>query len=102
MDCMNSEQIIETLRLHQPELQWLGVESLALFGSMVRGEAGEGSDIDLAATYDDAVVKSLFDLGGVAAAIETYLGTDNFDLADERHLHPHVRRGFLQNHVRIF
>ena len=73
------------------------MESLALFGSVVSGEAGEGADIDLAATYDDAVVKSLFDMGGVAAAIEAFLETNNFDLADERRLHPHVRRGFLQN-----
>ena len=41
-------------------------------------------------------------MGGVAAAIESYLGTNNFDLADERRLHPHLRDAFLNGHVRIF
>ncbi len=99
---MDRNQIIDALRRNQISLRGLGVESLALFGSVARGEAGAESDIDLAATYNEAIVKDLFDLGGVAAAIESYLGTHNFDLADEQHLHPHVRQAFLQDHVRIF
>ncbi len=99
---MDRDTIIATLRTHQADLRGLGVESLALFGSIVRGDADAESDIDLAATYNAAVVRDLLDMGGIAAAIETYLGTDNFDLADERRLHPHVRETFLQEHVRIF
>lgn len=99
---MRREQVIDDLRRHRADLEELGVESLALFGSVARGEETLNSDIDLAAVYDDAVIRNLLDLGGVAAAIEQCLGTDRFDLADERRLHPHVRSTFQQEHVRIF
>ena len=38
---------LEILRRHRAELQEVGVKSLKLFGSVVRGEAGPGSDIDI-------------------------------------------------------
>ena len=38
---------MEILRSHQAELRGAGVKSLKLFGSVVRGEAGPGSDIDI-------------------------------------------------------
>ena len=99
---MTRAQIIEILRRHRHELNQLGVEGLALFGSAARDETDSESDIDLAATFDESVVKSLLDVGGVAATIERYLGTDNFDLADERQLRSHVKNAFQREHVRIF
>ncbi len=99
---MDRDQIITKLRNGRVELQRLGVRSLAVFGSSVRGDSEPGSDIDLAALYDDEIVKDLMDLGGVAAAIERCLGTDNFDLADESRLAPHVSQNFTREHVRIF
>ena len=99
---MERNAIISALRAHQEELRSLGVKSLALFGSVARGQARPGSDIDIAAVYDDSVVRDLMDMGGVAAAIESYLGTDNFDLANEANLSLHVRGQFLREHVRIF
>lgn len=99
---MDKNLVISALRSHQEDLRSLGVKSLALFGSIARGQARPDSDIDIAATYDDAVVRDLMDMGGVAAAIESYLGTDNFDLANEANLSPHVRGQFTREHVRIF
>lgn len=99
---MDQKVIISALRAHQEELRSLGVKSLALFGSVARGQARADSDIDIAAVYDDRVVRDLMDMGGVAAAIESYLGTDNFDLANEAKLSPHVRGQFTREHVRIF
>ena len=99
---MDKQAIIEALAQHREELSALGVKSLALFGSVARGQAGPDSDIDLAAVYDERVVRDLMDMGGVAAAIEDYLGTDRFDLANEQNLSPHVRGEFYREHVRIF
>lgn len=99
---IEKEAIISALNAHRDELRSLGVRSLALFGSVATGRAGADSDIDLAATYDDRIVRDLMDMGGVAAAIESYLGTDNFDLANEQNLSPHVRGQFTREHVRIF
>lgn len=99
---MDKNEIIARLQAHRDELRSLGVKSLALFGSVAAGRADARSDIDLAATYDDTVVRDLMDMGGVAAAIESYLGTDHFDLANEQNLSPHVRGQFSREHVRIF
>ncbi len=38
---------MEILRSHQAELREAGVKSLKLFGSVVRGETGPKSDIDI-------------------------------------------------------
>jgi hypothetical protein len=38
---------LEILRLHQAELRASGVKSLRLFGSIVRGQAGPESDVDI-------------------------------------------------------
>jgi predicted nucleotidyltransferase len=40
-------QAIERLRACETEIRSLGVERLALFGSVLRGEAGPDSDVDL-------------------------------------------------------
>ena len=45
---MDPQSIIARLRAHEPELRRAGVQSLSLFGSSARGDAGPSSDIDLA------------------------------------------------------
>ena len=45
---MTRDGVIACLRAHLPELsERFGVAEIALFGSVARGEAGPGSDIDL-------------------------------------------------------
>ncbi len=41
------EDVLAALELHAEELRRLGAKSLALFGSVARGEASDSSDIDL-------------------------------------------------------
>ena len=41
------QPVLDSLRAHEAELRSLGVQSLALFGSLARGEAAAGSDVDL-------------------------------------------------------
>jgi len=41
------EEILRILRAHKKELAHMGVRSLALFGSVARGEQRAGSDVDL-------------------------------------------------------
>jgi uncharacterized protein len=99
---MTRDRIISALRLNQDHLRALGVEGLALFGSVARGDDTPQSDIDLAVIYNETKVLDLFDMGGIAATIEALIGTDNFDLAEEKRLMPHVRERFGLEHVRIF
>ena len=49
LTCLSKEQIVEFLRAHKQEFyDQYGVEKIGLFGSVVRGEMHEGSDIDIA------------------------------------------------------
>lgn len=44
---MRRDEVLEILSTHQAELQELGVEHLAIFGSVARDEAGPESDVDI-------------------------------------------------------
>lgn len=65
----------------------------ALFGSLARGEAGEGSDVDLLVRFGQGM--TLFKLDDLKDALEKTLGRP-VDLVSERslnrHLRPHVER----------
>jgi hypothetical protein len=44
---MDKEEILALLAAHRAELDRYGVQSLAVFGSVARGEAGPESDVDV-------------------------------------------------------
>lgn len=44
---MDAEAVIARLRAHRAELEAAGVAHAGVFGSVARGEAGPGSDIDV-------------------------------------------------------
>lgn len=44
---MDRAQIIGALRAHEAELRAAGIERLAIFGSVVRGDEIAGSDLDV-------------------------------------------------------
>jgi uncharacterized protein len=44
---LTREEVIRRLRAAEPEIRGLGVERLALFGSVLRNEARPDSDVDL-------------------------------------------------------
>jgi hypothetical protein len=50
---MRRDEIIARLRAHEPELRAVGVRSLALFGSVARGEQHDDSDIDVVVQLTD-------------------------------------------------
>ena len=57
---MNREQVIATLREHEPELKAAGVVSLSLFGSSARNEA-DPADVDMAVRLDESFSSGGFD-----------------------------------------
>lgn len=44
---MDRDRAIAILRAHEAELRAAGIERLSIFGSVARGEAGAGSDVDI-------------------------------------------------------
>jgi predicted nucleotidyltransferase len=49
---LNKEQVIQRLEQVREQIQAFGVRRIALFGSVVRGEARDGSDVDLLVQFD--------------------------------------------------
>jgi hypothetical protein len=71
---MHREQVIATLRAHEPELKQVGVVRLSLFGSTVRGDHRPDSDIDLLAAFDENRRISLLDVIHIENQIADLLG----------------------------
>jgi uncharacterized protein len=63
MKAMNRDQVIATLREHEPELKAAGVVSVSLFGSTARGEAEPG-DVDIAVRLAKSFSHGGFDYFG--------------------------------------
>jgi len=49
---MEKHTVIDVLRQHEPDLKSIGVKGLSLFGSVARGDAHAGSDIDVVVHLD--------------------------------------------------
>ena len=98
---MQREQVIARLKPYQPELNRAGVVSLAVFGSVARGDAGPSSDVDLMAEFDEARRLSLFELVGLENRLTEIVGA-RVDLADRRNLKELVKANAEREAVLVF
>lgn len=98
---MKRDEVIATLRAHEPELRAAGVVRLSLFGSTARNEAEADSDIDLLAAFDDAHRLSLLDLIGIENRLADLLG-HAVDLIEEGTLKPRSQRSVSREAVLAF
>lgn len=87
---MNREQVIATLRAHEPELRHRGVLHAALFGSLARGEAKPSSDIDILIELQPDAEVGLFEYVGITHYLSD-LFSSPVDVANRNRLKPHVR-----------
>ena len=56
------EQLLQSLEAHRDEIRACGVRSLGLFGSCVRGEGGEGGDLDFVVEFNSKSFDAYMDL----------------------------------------
>jgi predicted nucleotidyltransferase len=87
---MNREQVIATLRTHEPELRRRGVLHAALFGSVARGDARPGSDIDILIEIAPDVPIDLFEYVGITHYLSD-LFPGRVDVVNRKRLKPLVR-----------
>ena len=73
---MDREMISATIQKAAPELRAAGIEALYLFGSQARGDAGEGSDVDIAfdVTAEANERFSIIDQAGVQIRLQELFG----------------------------
>lgn len=77
MQCNLDSKIQQRLNLSDQEIaafcqQW-GIRSLALFGSILRDDFGQGSDIDLLIAFQPQVRQGLLTLARIKHALEAKL-----------------------------
>jgi len=97
---MDATDVTRTLLAHREVLQQFAVRQLRLFGSTLRGEAGDASDIDLLVDYDPAARVGLFAFVRLQRRLSELLGRP-VDLATPDALHPALREGILREAVRV-
>jgi predicted nucleotidyltransferase len=73
-----------------------GARNLRVFGSVARGEADAGSDLDLLVDLEPG--RSLIDLGALLVELEAELGT-RVDVVTEAGLRPAIREQVLRDAV---
>ena len=72
---MKRDEILKILRAHRDELRRrFGVKSLAVFGSVARGEAGPESDVDIVVEFDPQAHVGLFKMVELKEFLEKVLG----------------------------
>ena len=68
---MTPEEVTAILAAHRPALDAFGVQSVALFGSVARGEARADSDVDLFVQFDGAANFDRY--MGLVLALESWM-----------------------------
>ena len=87
---MNCQDVIATLRAHEPALRARGVRHASLFGSVARGTASPDSDIDIMVEIDPDAVQDIYAYVG----LKTYIAglfVRPVDVINRDGLKPHVR-----------
>ena len=75
-----------------PPMRRRGVLRAGVFGSVARGEAGIGSDVDFLVEFERG--RSLLDLAGLREELRAVLGRP-VDVATPNSLHPRLRERIL-------
>ena len=93
--------VLETLRTHETELRRLGVSHAAVFGSVARGEAGAGSDIDVLVELDEERSMGIFEYSRLKLYVNELLDGAG-DVVNRRTLKPLLRDSILHDAIHAF
>ena len=93
------EEVKQALAAHVEELTAQGVRSLAVFGSVARGDAGPGSDVDLLVEFDRSV--GLFHFIHVQDFLRDLLGGAEVDLVIRDAVYEELRDDIYEEAVNV-
>lgn len=98
---MDKLHVISKLRDHEPELKAAGIVHLRVFGSVARGEASPGSDVDLMADFDASRRLTLVKVGSLQSRLADLLGA-KVDLSSAEWMREPVKLRALREAVVVF
>jgi len=91
---MKRDEALRILAAHRDEFVAMGVRELAIFGSVARDEAGDGSEVDVLVDYEPSTRLSYFRLFDLQERLEELLGA-KVDLVTRGGLRSELRDGIL-------
>ncbi|MHC4153503.1 MAG: nucleotidyltransferase family protein [Planctomycetota bacterium] len=96
---MNKQAVLTELSEHAAEIRKrFSVKTISVFGSIVRDEAGDDSDVDVLVAFED---KATFDgFMDLKFYLEELLGR-RVDLVTENALRPRMRRAIQEELIRV-
>lgn len=93
---INRETVLRKLKELKPYLEEkYGITEIGLFGSVVRNEHREDSDIDILINYDSKKMKSLFRYMELQEELEEVFGR-KVDLVNKKTISPFLRKRILE------
>jgi predicted nucleotidyltransferase len=92
------DTLLDLLRAHAPDCAHFGVRSLALFGSVARGEARADSDVDVLVDFDGPATFDRY--MGLKFYLEDLLGR-RVDLVTRRGLRDDLRPAVESEAIRV-
>ncbi|MDT7533253.1 nucleotidyltransferase domain-containing protein [Sphingobium sp. SA2] len=98
---MTREEAIARIKPHEAELRAAGITSLALFGSVARGEARADSDVDLMCEIDKTRVHDLLDFIGIQLRLKDIVG-QQVDLVQQAFMRPRIAQNAAKDQIRVF
>jgi hypothetical protein len=96
---MQREKIIKKLSDNRELLRFYRIKSLRLFGSIARGEAVEGSDVDLLVEFEPGARIGMFEFSRLKRELSNLLKCD-VDLATPDALHKALKDDILKEAIR--
>ena len=97
---MKRDEAMSRLKEHEAELKRLGVERLYMFGSTVRGDARDDSDVDLFFDHEKGKL-GLFELMEVKERAADILG-HKADIMTRASLHPVLKKRIEESAMLVF
>jgi predicted nucleotidyltransferase len=97
---MDKEKVLQILRENRDTLARFHVRSLFLFGSVLRGEAKPGSDIDFLVEFEPGAAVGLFEFIRLKRELSDLLGME-VDLGTPDALHPALKEDILKEAVHV-
>ncbi len=95
---MDRDVVLRALAESSDELRRRSVRRVAVFGSVVRGEATESSDIDILVEFEPDAPVGLFEFVRLRRYLSDLLGRE-VDLATPASLHPALKDEILREAI---